>query len=274
MKRAAWLGLGVVLLSNAVALGGVWYNRSGEPEAQLLLSERELQRVYGGWLRDEDDGVLRLQLSWQRPGDGWQLPWLDEAKLRELGFSATDEQTLNRQPARQVWLVLELDGPLYRGQVEEARQALSGAEAELHAKPESEVLQQERDDRQRRLQFVEQQASRLMLVDAGVDAQMLRQRWPDRQRQMCIRDRPSSALKLAPARSRRNANKPHHPGFMATTEGHFDLRLEPCLFVAALPATRQFTIGVRHTQAVILQANGGAITGFCSVAIGLDTPGQ
>ena len=51
------------MLSNAVALGGVWYNRSGEREAQLLLSERELQRVYGGWLRDEDDGVLRLQLS-------------------------------------------------------------------------------------------------------------------------------------------------------------------------------------------------------------------
>lgn len=131
MKRSAWLALSVVLLSNAVALGGVWYNRSGEPEAQLLLSERELQRVYGGWLRDEDDGVLRLQLSWQRPGDGWQLPWLDQTKLRELGFSATDEQTLNRQPARQVWLVLELDGPLYRGQVQQARQALDAAEAEL-----------------------------------------------------------------------------------------------------------------------------------------------
>ena len=186
MKRSAWLALSVVLLSNAVALGGVWYNRSGEPEAQLLLSERELQRVYGGWLRDEDDGVLRLQLSWQRPGDGWQLPWLDQAKLRELGFSATDEQTFNRQPARQVWLVLELDGPLYRGQVQQARQALAAAEAELGGKPESEVLRQERDDRQRRLQFVEQQASRLMLVDAGGDAQVLRQRWPNRQRQVLL----------------------------------------------------------------------------------------
>lgn len=189
MKRAAWLGLGVVLLSNAVALGGVWYNRSGEPEAQLMLSERELQRASGGWLRDEDDGVLRLQLSWQRPGDGWQLPWLDEAKLHELGFSATDEYALNRQPAREVWWVLELDGPLYRSQVEQARQALSLAEAELQDKPESTVLQQERDDRQRRLQFVEQQASRLMLVDAGVDEKVLRQRWPDRRRQVLLAGR-------------------------------------------------------------------------------------
>ena len=38
MKRSAWLALSVVLLSNAVALGGVWYNRIGAPEAQLLLS--------------------------------------------------------------------------------------------------------------------------------------------------------------------------------------------------------------------------------------------
>lgn len=186
MKQSAWLALGVVLLSNAVALGGVWYNRSGEPEAQLLLSERELQRVYGGWLRDEDDGVLRLQLSWQRPGDAWQLPWLDEAKLRELGYATTDDSALNRQPAHEVWLVLELDGAPYRSQVEQARHALVAAEHELQAKPESEVLRQERDDRQRRLQFATQRASRLMLVDAGVDEQVLRQRWPDRQRQVLL----------------------------------------------------------------------------------------
>ncbi|MEO9331233.1 DUF4824 family protein [Ectopseudomonas guguanensis] len=187
MKRALWLGLGVVLLSNAVALGGVWYNRSGAPEAQLLLSERELQRVYGSWLREQDDGVLRLQLSWRHAGEGWRLPWLDEAKLRELGFAAgTDEQAWSRQPAREVWLVLELDGPVHRRQVEQARQALEAAEAELRARPESEVLQQERDEHRRRLLHEQQQASRLILVDAGVDAEVLRQRWPDRQRQVVL----------------------------------------------------------------------------------------
>ncbi|HEY1029192.1 MAG TPA: DUF4824 family protein [Pseudomonas sp.] len=188
MKPAMWLGLGVVLLSNVLALGGVWYNRSGEPEARLLLSERELQPVHGGWLRDEDEGVLRLQLSWQRPGDGWQLPWLDEAKLRELGF-VPDAADLGRQPARKVWLVLELDGPVYRRQVEQARQSLDAAEVELRAGPDSEVLQQARDERRLRLSYAQQQASRLMLVDAGVDAQRLRQRWPDRQRQVLLAGR-------------------------------------------------------------------------------------
>lgn len=187
MKRALWLGLGVVLLSNAAALGGVWYNRSGEPEARLLLSERELQRVQDGWLPDEGDEVLRLQLSWQRPGYGWQLPWLDEAKLRELGFAPdSDGADLMLQPQREVWLVLELDGPAYRRHIEQARQALQGAEVELRNRPDSQVLQRERDERRRRLLYVQQQASRLVLVDAGLDAEVLRQRWPDRQRQVVL----------------------------------------------------------------------------------------
>jgi len=190
MKRPLWLALGIVLLSNAVALGGVWYNRSGEPEARLSLSERELQRVSSGWLADEGDTVTRLQLLWRRPGDDWQLPWLDAAKLRALGFAVGDGQVeLGRQPAREVWLVLELDGPSYRRQVEQVRQALSLAEAELQASPDSELLQQERDERRRRLEHEEQRASRLMLVDAGVDPEALRQRWPDRQRQVLLAGR-------------------------------------------------------------------------------------
>ncbi|WP_277373573.1 DUF4824 family protein [Pseudomonas sp. AA-38] len=187
MKRALWLGLGVVLLSNALALGGVWYNRSGEPEARLLLSERELQRVQSGWLPGEGEEVLRLQLSWQRPGHGGQLPWLDEAKLRELGFAhGSDGDALMRQAQREVWLVLELDGPAYQRQIEQARQALQAAEMELRSRPESQVLQRERDERRRRLLHEQQQASRLVLVDAGPDAEVLRKRWPDRQRQVVL----------------------------------------------------------------------------------------
>ena len=44
-------GLGLIVLTNAIALFGVVYNRSGAPEATLRLTQRELRtpyRWYGG----------------------------------------------------------------------------------------------------------------------------------------------------------------------------------------------------------------------------------
>ena len=116
MNRPLWLGVGLILASNAVALAGVWYNRSGEPQAQLQLSEREIQLPYDSWLRGEENSGLRLQLAWRQADADWS--WLDEAKLRELGFAPND---LGRSAERPLWLVLELDGPSYRKQVERAK---------------------------------------------------------------------------------------------------------------------------------------------------------
>src|SRR5690606_5713465 len=45
-------GLALILLSNAVALGGAWYNRQGEAESRLQLSERELWRSHDGPRRE------------------------------------------------------------------------------------------------------------------------------------------------------------------------------------------------------------------------------
>ena len=106
MNRPLWLGLGLILASNAIAPAGVWYNRSGEPQAQLQLSEREIQLPYDSWLRGEENSGLRLQLAWREADATWS--WLDEAKLRELGFAPSD---LGRGAERPLWLVLELDGP-------------------------------------------------------------------------------------------------------------------------------------------------------------------
>src|SRR5690606_12121573 len=38
------LGAAIILAANAVALGGVAWNRSGEPESRVALSQRELAR--------------------------------------------------------------------------------------------------------------------------------------------------------------------------------------------------------------------------------------
>ena len=184
MNRPLWLGLGLILASNAIALAGVWYNRSGEPQAQLQLSEREIQLPYDSWLRGEENSGLRLQLAWREADATWS--WLDEAKLRELGFAPSD---LGRSAERPLWLVLELDGPSYRKQVERARVALASAQAAVAVQPKDETLRQQRDQRRLELRHEQRQATRLLLVDAGLDAEALRQAWPDRQRQVILAGR-------------------------------------------------------------------------------------
>jgi hypothetical protein len=84
-------GLALILLSNAVALGGAWYNRQGEAKSRLLLSERELWRSHDG-PRRENSG-LSLNLDWRTPRDPeepqqrYGRQSLDEATLLLLGFT-------------------------------------------------------------------------------------------------------------------------------------------------------------------------------------------
>ena len=191
-RRRLWLGLGLILLSNAVALAGVYYNRSGEPESRLSLSERELQLPYGDWFQREDNSGLRLQLLWRRADEYGQVDWLSADKLQALGFQVPDitqgdwQQRLSRQLARPVVLVLELDGPAYQRQLQQARQALAEAEARVHSRPDDQELQRQRDSYREQLIQAEQRDSRLFLVDAGLDARALRQAYPDRQRYLLL----------------------------------------------------------------------------------------
>ncbi len=83
-------GLALILATNAVVLAMVAYNRSGHPEAQLGLTERELLPPYGSRASPEASG-LDLELQWRvlprdsNPAD-WGGPgglpgWLDREKL-------------------------------------------------------------------------------------------------------------------------------------------------------------------------------------------------
>ena len=90
-------GLALIVLTNAVALGGVWWNRSATPESALTLSERELGLPWRS-LRFAEDSGLSLNLNW-RVGDreagefvsgytfnGGTPEWLDAAHMAALGF--------------------------------------------------------------------------------------------------------------------------------------------------------------------------------------------
>lgn len=198
----------LVLLTNAVALAGAWWNRQGEPSAELLLSERELGLPYYWRNRIErENSGLALELKWRLPPasehsyQGSFAPnsyyreadWLDEAELRALGFEV-DPPTAQeaswqwrRQLPRAAWLVLEFDGAAYQQSLQAFEAWADWVEQAsdeeirrtIHGRPSAdEIARQRREHRE--------SASRLFVIDAGLDPLTLRQRYPDRQQHAVV----------------------------------------------------------------------------------------
>jgi len=187
-RTATAAGLALLVLTNAVALGGAAWNRSGAPDSRLQLSEHELSVPWGVWSPPgAENSGLSLRLYWRcnpapRTGarrttyyDDASPGWLDNGKMAELGF---DMGRSGRTPGfhrphevREVWMVLELDGPAYRAwEAAAAAEAASAAAAEA-AKPPPHRLAPV---------AVPYGGSRLFAVDAGLDRAALRARYPER----------------------------------------------------------------------------------------------
>ena len=175
----------VLVFANGLLLWGVARNRGGTPEAELLLSGREFH-VPQTW-RSENSGrflELRYQYLRSKGKDGnWFLnPWLDRAKLQTLDFrlpaesdTAANPDAVPRFPQKKVFLVLELNGPAYA-------QALAQAGAEAEAmRLSAGAGKEEKEEAEENLREMRDEASRLFIVDAGLDAQALRQQYPARE---------------------------------------------------------------------------------------------
>lgn len=211
-KWLLWGGAALVVTVNAVLLAGVAWNRSGEPTSALTLSARELTLPYRYGLNSEYGGV-ELSLQWRAlpsgtddaAGDrsyyGGTPGWLDEAKLRALGFDFAGEHKLehafNRdRPQREVFMVLELAGEAWQraqaaahARLERvlARDYAGNSEKEKAAARETaeKAARDALDDELHR-------ASRLFAVDAGTDAAALRARYPDLKQYAIVRARVSA----------------------------------------------------------------------------------
>lgn len=201
-RRSFVAGMLLVLATNAIVLGGVVYNRSGEPESRLQLTQRELRPTHSRGSARESGGLgLRLQWRVLPPGtaryaysyNGGEASWLDQAQLASLGFDVSvpphvpkARRHYGRQLPREVLLVLELDGPAHQQAVARARQrADEEANRASEANPPARV-----NRRKAALEALEREqstASRLFAVDAGLDSATLRARYPDANRYAIIR---------------------------------------------------------------------------------------
>ena len=184
--------VGCILLAtvNYTVLSRVAANRQGQPDARLLLTERELPKI--NRLAQENNGVA-LRLAWRTLSredneyDDRKPSWLSGKKLEELGFHFSDalevEQRRDRAPlSRQVFVVLEYNGGAYHNAIKRAERALEKEEDALRANPADKGLQSARQQAKKRLRNEEISQSRLFAVDAGLDPQRLRASYDDASR--------------------------------------------------------------------------------------------
>jgi hypothetical protein len=201
-KHTLIIGLALILMTNAVALLGVYWNRAGEPESQLALTQRELQQNYGWGMYHENSGVtLRIvwrvpteQRSWNFAYTGGNPVWLDKDKMASLGFDVNPPKEMqsnfrwaSRQLSREVLLVLELDGPAFQKSLQQAQQFADEQDAKLAARPNDKSLQQIAKAAHDQARMEEDSNSRLFAVDAGLDLDDLREQYPDRNRYAIVR---------------------------------------------------------------------------------------
>jgi hypothetical protein len=196
-RRTLIAGIALIAATNAVALAGVAWNRSGEPDSVLALSQRELGQSYQ-FNFDKERGGLTLSLRWRvltadPATNSYALSygspeWLDREKLAALGFDVSQptgrragSSTYDRQLPRDALVVIELDGPAYQKAL-----ALARARAEKEATDAAGLVQKKtRTPGQPPAESLKREEtvnSRLFAVDAGRDAAALRAKYTDRTR--------------------------------------------------------------------------------------------
>ncbi len=203
-RRTLIAGVALIALTNAVVLAGVAWNRSGEPEAVLRLTERELKSP-GEWGFHKENSGLALNLAWRllparkpNPPDyvdfgysgGGEGSWLDKAKLAELGFDVSpapragrDSPFGERQLPKEVLLVLEYDGPAWRAALERAEERAARTRAAAAAAiPANPQLAIQAENAARQLVEERENYSRVFVIDSGRDRAALRAKYPDRAR--------------------------------------------------------------------------------------------
>jgi hypothetical protein len=194
-----------------VALVGAAYNRNGAPESQVVFSEREMTLPYDWGMQHENSGIA-LHLQWRAVRDkpdaydffAYQpLPWLNAAKLRELGFdlpvqadTPANRRHYDKLQAREVLLLMELDGPAYQASLVQVRDWVAQQQALAARNPGNADLQERTKRASEKLRAEERTASRLFLVDAGLDVGALRARYPDRSRYVIVRGRIKPQLRI------------------------------------------------------------------------------
>lgn len=180
MKRGIIAAMVLVAAVNAVVLLGVARNRSAT-ESVLNMTERELRLDASS---RENSGVsfrIEVNREWDRP-----LEWFDRKKLAEVGFDLSGWNPKSKEAIgtkkvlpRRAYVVLEYQGDAWKRWDERMQQDIKKT-AQKRKEPQ-EGENKDPDQKVKNLEWRRTHASRLFLVDVGLDPNALRNRYPDRQ---------------------------------------------------------------------------------------------
>ena len=188
------MGFVLLIASNIFVLTGVALNRSGDPDALVELTERELKLP--AYIPRENSGVS-LRLEWRVLGDAveneygyyghWTHPqWFTADKLAELGVDVKafenfrkDFDAYKEPIAKEVFIVLENNSALHTIAIERARNAYEKAEEQSANRPDDKNLAEKAERIKEQYEREQIERSRLFAVDAGLDPETLRKKYAD-----------------------------------------------------------------------------------------------
>jgi len=183
----------LIVLTNVIVLAGVAYNRSGEPDATVQLTERELHWQYHSGITNKEDTGLYLILKWSMPGfqsNRWDYTptknWINIEKLKEMGFDTSFSLEDNKasryyshQLPRQAYVVLEFNGDAYQEWEAGAQKRNEEIKQELmEEKKEKKKKNLENDMRHVQQELITH--SHLFAVDGGRNPELLRKQYSDK----------------------------------------------------------------------------------------------
>jgi len=196
MKRYGLItAICLVLIVNVFVFAGVVYNRSGDPDSMIVLTEREARLIPG----EKDNTGMFLELDWESAGyyqydiHRPQQSWLDGNKLGELGFDVSfplndtkASKFYRRSLLREAYIVLEYGGmpwEIWLKKNLDYQKTLAEKFALENDNTKKEALKKN-IKRRERLPLAK---SRLFAIDAGNDPTQLRQKYPVRDRFIIVR---------------------------------------------------------------------------------------
>jgi hypothetical protein len=183
--------IALIIATNVLVLAGVAFNRSGEPDATVQLTERELHwQNRWDWMGREDSG-LHLILKWTLSGHNHydrthqEDFWFNQQKLAGVGFDTSypldakkADRYYRRQLPRKGYVVLEYDGDAYQQWLKREKERIQELRQELEKEKDSNKKNTlESNIWQKEMLMITQ--SRLFAIDVGGDGPELRNQYPD-----------------------------------------------------------------------------------------------